>query len=163
LDRVHSSAGCRRGSALDLCAEHLSPRLPGRLVRGSNPQRCPAGGFVSRSSYGVQLRRQFEDGEGHWPDDPSVRASSGRRGHPIRGAGLALTLVIAMCMAPVALRAQPRSGFQRIGVLGAASASTYGSFTDAFRHALRELGYVEGKNVTLVYRWADGRYDRLPE
>src|SRR5262249_4323621 len=81
----------------------------------------------------------------------------------MRRAGLAITLVVAMCTAPVALRAQPRSGFHRIGVLGAASASTYGSFTDTFRQGLRELGYVEGKNVTIVYRWADGRYDRLPE
>ena len=33
----------------------------------------------------------------------------------------------------------------------------------ALRRALKETGYVEGENVTIVYRWAEGRYDRLPE
>jgi len=50
-----------------------------------------------------------------------------------------------------------------IGVLGAASASTYGSLIETFRQGLRELGYVEGKNIAITYRWANGRYETLPE
>jgi putative ABC transport system substrate-binding protein len=75
---------------------------------------------------------------------------------------LTLTLALAVCVAPFALRAEPRSSIHRIGVLGAASASTYASFIDVFRQGLRDLGYVEGKNITIEYRWADGQYDRLP-
>jgi putative ABC transport system substrate-binding protein len=50
----------------------------------------------------------------------------------------------------------------RIGFLGSGSASGYASRVNAMREGLRELGYVEGKNIVIEYRWADERYDRLP-
>jgi putative ABC transport system substrate-binding protein len=65
--------------------------------------------------------------------------------------------------APPAGRAQVTVKPYRIGVLSPFS-STLGpgpSFA-AFRQTLHELGYVEGRNIDLAYRWADGRYDRLP-
>jgi putative ABC transport system substrate-binding protein len=49
----------------------------------------------------------------------------------------------------------------RIGYLGAASLSAVAARTEAFRQGLRELGYVEGKNIVIEYRWAEGK--RLPE
>jgi putative ABC transport system substrate-binding protein len=62
---------------------------------------------------------------------------------------------------PLPLRAQRVAKVPRIGLLGAASASGYGSQLEAFRQGLRDLGYVEGKNIIIEYRWAEGRYDRL--
>jgi ABC-type uncharacterized transport system substrate-binding protein len=50
----------------------------------------------------------------------------------------------------------------RIGFLGAASASGYESQIAGLRSGLAGLGYVEGENITIEYRWADGHYDRLP-
>jgi ABC-type uncharacterized transport system substrate-binding protein len=50
----------------------------------------------------------------------------------------------------------------RIGFLGATSYAGFKSRVDALRAGLRELGYVEGKNVVMEFRWADGMYDRLP-
>src|SRR5712692_7072176 len=51
----------------------------------------------------------------------------------------------------------------RIGVLVNSSASVYAKRIEAFRQGLRDLGYVEGKNVALEYRWSEGKQDRLPE
>jgi putative ABC transport system substrate-binding protein len=60
-------------------------------------------------------------------------------------------------------RAQQVGKVFRIGFLGAASASGYAKQIDGFRSGLRELGYVEGTNVTITYRWAEGDYKRLPQ
>ena len=50
-----------------------------------------------------------------------------------------------------------------IGVLDARSPDTMGGRLSALRRGLKETGYVEGENVAIVYRWAEGRFDRLPE
>src|SRR5262249_46120467 len=50
-----------------------------------------------------------------------------------------------------------------IGFLDAASAPERGDFVTAFKQGLAEAGYFEGQNVAVEYRWAEGRFDRLPE
>jgi putative ABC transport system substrate-binding protein len=50
-----------------------------------------------------------------------------------------------------------------IGFLGSTSPGPYASNVAAFRQGLAETGYVEGQNVAIEYRWAEGNYDRLPE
>ena len=49
-----------------------------------------------------------------------------------------------------------------IGVLSPASYDPFSTFVTAFRQGLSEAGYVEGQNVAIEYRWAEGHYDRLP-
>jgi putative ABC transport system substrate-binding protein len=49
-----------------------------------------------------------------------------------------------------------------IGYLGSASPDLYANALRAFRQGLRETGYVEGRNITIESRWADGQNDRLP-
>jgi putative ABC transport system substrate-binding protein len=56
-----------------------------------------------------------------------------------------------------------RSAKPVIGFLGPASPSTFASRIEAFRLGLRDFGYVDGTNITVEYRWAEGRYERLPE
>ena len=62
---------------------------------------------------------------------------------------------------PVAARAQQPS-MPVIGFLSGASPGGYAPYVAAFRQSLKETGYVEGQNVTIEYRWAEGQYDRLP-
>ena len=63
--------------------------------------------------------------------------------------------------APLAAGAQ-KAASPVIGFLGTASPAQWTSFVAAFRKGLNETGYVEGKNVEIEFRWAEGHYDRLP-
>jgi len=63
--------------------------------------------------------------------------------------------------APLAACAQ-KSAIPMIGFLGSASPAQSAPFVAAFRKGLNETGYVEGKNVAIEFRWAEGQYDRLP-
>jgi len=58
--------------------------------------------------------------------------------------------------------AQTRRPPYRIGFLGLSSPTDYAPFVNAFREALRQLGYEEGQNLTIEYRWANGHDERLP-
>jgi putative ABC transport system substrate-binding protein len=61
-------------------------------------------------------------------------------------------------------RGQPSGKNYRIGFLGVTSYAEYeGRRVDALLAGLRQLGYEEGKNIVIHYRWAESRYDRLPE
>jgi putative tryptophan/tyrosine transport system substrate-binding protein len=67
-----------------------------------------------------------------------------------------VTLALGLLVAPLAANAQPAGKIARIGYLGEMPEP----FTDAFRQGLRELGYSEGQNLAVEYRWAEGKADR---
>ena len=75
--------------------------------------------------------------------------------------GLITTLALGLLAAPLAADAQQGGKMPRIGVL------QFGThpdpYSEAFAQGLRDLGYVPGKNIILEYRWAEGRFDRLPD
>jgi putative ABC transport system substrate-binding protein len=64
---------------------------------------------------------------------------------------------------PFSARAQQPARIPRIGILAAPSASFFSARVEAFRQRLRELGYVEGKNILIEYRYAEGKLERLPD
>jgi putative ABC transport system substrate-binding protein len=68
----------------------------------------------------------------------------------------------ALLAVPNAAPAQQAPRRYVIGVLGVASAATYAAQAAALRNGLRELGYVEGRNLATEFRWADGNASRLP-
>src|SRR6185295_18684095 len=62
-----------------------------------------------------------------------------------------------------AVRAQTPSTVRRIGLFSQSSPSVNAPSYQAFRLGLRDLGWVEGKNISIEYRYAEGRHDRLPD
>jgi len=71
------------------------------------------------------------------------------------------TAGIGLMSVPAVARAQQAGKVYRIGYLSLSPGPGYG--TEAFRQGLRELGYVEGRNLIIEYRWAAGKKERLPD
>jgi ABC-type uncharacterized transport system substrate-binding protein len=74
-----------------------------------------------------------------------------------------LVLLVGLALGSVHLtEAQQSTKVPRIGVLVPTSPSIFSSRLEAFRQGLRDLGYVEGKGISIEYRYAEGKLDRLP-
>ena len=69
----------------------------------------------------------------------------------------------ALLAAPLAAEGQQAGKVYRVAFLGSTSPSGYASQMEAFRRGLRDLGYVEGQNLVIEFRWAQGKNERLPE
>jgi putative tryptophan/tyrosine transport system substrate-binding protein len=63
---------------------------------------------------------------------------------------------------PLQARAQLPRTMYRVGFLGNSTAALEANLIEPFRQGLRDLGYEEGRNITIEYRWAEGKYERLP-
>jgi len=72
-------------------------------------------------------------------------------------------LALSVLAAPIAVGAQPARQVWRIGYLGTSSPSLEPNLVNAFRQGLREFGHIEGQDIVIEYRWAEGKYDRFPE
>ena len=72
-------------------------------------------------------------------------------------------IAIAVITSGPAAQAQQGSKLPKLGFLSGLSASAISTRLEAFKQGLNELGYTEGKNTVIEYRWAAGKLDRLPE
>jgi len=73
-----------------------------------------------------------------------------------------LVLVLLLAVA-IKAEAQQSPKVPRIGILEPATSASISARIEAFQQGLRELGYVEGKNITIEYRYADGKSERIPD
>jgi putative tryptophan/tyrosine transport system substrate-binding protein len=73
---------------------------------------------------------------------------------------LGLSMAFVLVAGAVVQAQQPK--VPRIGFLATVSPSQLSARVDAFRRGLRELGYLDGKNLVIEYRWADGKFDQMP-
>jgi putative tryptophan/tyrosine transport system substrate-binding protein len=85
------------------------------------------------------------------------RAISGRKSSLVW-----LIATVLLTTGPVA-HAQQQGKLPKVGFLSGLSASVISARLEAFRNGLSDLGYSEGKNIAIEYRWAEGKLDRLPE
>jgi putative ABC transport system substrate-binding protein len=94
---------------------------------------------------------------------PSKSLSDNRKSAIQNPKWLGLSLIpVVLVMAVAVVEAQQPTKIPRIGYLIAASPSSNSNRIEAFRQGLRELGYVEGKDIIIEYRSAEGKLDRLP-
>ena len=76
---------------------------------------------------------------------------------------IVVAFTISALITPSASQAQYRGHVPRVGYLGTSSASLEPELVKAFREGLRDHGYVEGQNIVIEYRWAEGDYQRFPD
>jgi len=88
-----------------------------------------------------------------------------REGTAVAAAVTKLSLVVAVSIlaVPLVAEAQPAGKVHRIGYLQGGLPTASPHSIQAFREGLRELGWIEGKNLVIEYRFAEGRFDRLPD
>src|SRR5262245_11669061 len=87
----------------------------------------------------------------------------GRRAVAAAITTLSLVTAISVVVTSLAAHAQPASKVYRIGYLSGGSPTASARSVEAIRQGLRDLGWVEGQNIVIEYRFAEGRLDRLAD
>jgi hypothetical protein len=96
-------------------------------------------------------------------DRRGAQQAYGGGGMMMTRAALAVALAVGILALPLASEAQQATKVWRIGYLTVPSRETAHSVADTFQLALRDLGWIEGQNLVLDYRFADSNVDRLPD
>jgi putative ABC transport system substrate-binding protein len=133
---------------------------PGWSLCRPHPQRCQACRSSGRRANQVRTRRQPQDRQGARPHHSGNAAGYRRRGDPVKRRTF-ITGLGSVAAWPVLARAQQPT-IPVVGFLGSEWAEVWAGRLRAFRQGLGEIGYVEGKNLAIEYRWAESQNGRLP-
>src|SRR5262249_11636268 len=120
--------------------------------------RRPAGRAVEQ----VRAGNQCPDRPDAWPRRTADAARPRRRGDRVTRREFNTLLGGIAAAWPLATRALAQKDKPLVGFLSSGSISGYRNLLRALRKGLAERGYVEGQNVVIEYRWAEGHFDRLP-
>src|SRR5262245_18887528 len=159
----------------------LRRRLRGRSQRCRRSEgRGPRGIRTSKARTGLRARVACQRRWSVYGDlcryPPEAGAVCGKAARTDLGGGRAMKrtslplqrreFIALLCGAavawPLAASAQ-QPAMPAVGILASVSPAPYARFIEAIKQGLREAGHVEGRNVAIEYRWADGQYDRLPQ
>src|SRR5262249_12913734 len=136
---------------------------PGQHLCGAHPARGEARRSSGAAAHQVRARGEPQDCQRTGPRGAAHVARARRRGHRMKTARVFFALFVAFGLPwlPLAANAHQAGKLPRLGWLGN-YLPTFPAY-EGFREGLRELGYVEGKNIIIEARWAEGNLDRVPE
>ena len=148
--------------------EEVWPQIPPRRTRQGNdptgarghPRVRPLRRVIVDSSAIIAIAT--DEPFSHRDRDDSAVATARRSGRRVIDRRTLLRmLAVGACAVPPLAQAQTAGKLPRLGVLSVGTPDTHRVRIDALRQGLRELGYVEGQNILIEYRYADGKTERL--